>query len=697
MMHRSEMIEPLDRRNYLAVSLDSAGWTNVTQSADSNVIYVSSSTGSDANNGLSAASPVQTLSRAQSLVRAGYPDWVLLKRGDTFGTFGEWRKWGRSAQEPMYISAYGTGARPQINTGTGWGFITYARNGAAGQSIDNLIVSSLSFSADTYNGTNGTIDTSAFRLYCQGQNVTIEDCKITGYREGLALDPGYNGLRNVAIRRNVITDSYALPGGVTTYNAHGLWIGGASNEITIEQNVIDHNGWRDGMNSERTFYNHDVYVYNSAQNVVVRENLITRASFYGIKMNGGGTAYNNFFARNSESIYLEHTALIESNVFTEAVAMPTQNWGVAINTQKAPSATIRKNLVAKNDNTNASGVAGIQLFNNGTPFSGLVEENVVYNWRNGIKLATPGNGVGSVIVRNNQSQLHSSSSAAVDQSLNGPQSTFAYSGNTYYSMQSTGANRINGTFLSLANWKSTTGESNAQYLKLTYPDSSRDIARYATVVNAGTTFETFIAAARAMDKSNWNPALMAPAVNDWFRGGFGMAPISVPVITSASFANQTLPVSVNFTFSGDIGSAPPIAALVLLNQTTGQTVAANSVSYDAPTRTVKFFFNSSLPEGRYLATYDGGYSFSFASLAGDGDGDAKVTTGDFNLLVSNFGGSGKTFAQGDFNYDTLVNSADFSIFLSQYGKSFPAAAASAPTVFSANGESSEDELLELLA
>jgi len=668
----------LERRSLFAVSLDAAGWTSVTPSADSKIIYVSSLTGNDLNNGLSTGAPVKTLSKAQSLVRTGYPDWVLLNRGETFGSFGEWRKSGRSPQEPMYIGAYGIGARPQINSGTSWGFITYGHGGATGQSTDNIIISSLSFSANTYNGTNGNIDTGAIRLYCQGQNITIEDCKITGYRENLTLDPNDNGLRNVVIRRNVITDAYALPSTPTTYNAHGVWIGGASNGVTIEQNVIDHNGWRDGQDAERTYFNHDVYIYNSAQNVVVRENLITRASFYGIKMNGGGTAYNNFFARNAESIYLEKTALLESNVFTEAVVAPDKNWGVGINTQKAPSATIRGNLVTKNENPNASGVAGIQLYNNGTPFSGLVENNVIYNWRNGIRIATPGNGVGSVIVQNNQSQLSNSSSAAVDQSLNGPQSTFTYSGNTYYSQQGTGANRLSGTFQSLANWKTKTGESNAQYALLSYPDPSRDIAGYATTVGTGTTLESFITAARAMDKSNWNAALLAPAVNDWFRQGFGMPNLSAPTVASGTFANQRLPLSVDLTFTGDIGATPPLTAMVVVNQSTGLPVPPTSVTYDAPTRTAKFFFTGTLPEGNYLATYNGGFSLNFRSLLGDADGDGRVNTKDFNAFSGNFGGTNKTLSQGDFNYDTVVNSADFTIFLSQYGRSLPAFAPPVP-------------------
>ena len=51
--------------------------------------------------------------------------------------------------------------------------------------------------------------------------------------------------------------------------------------------------------------------------------IISRASFYGIKFNAGGTASGNLMLRNSESIYLEGAATIKDNVISEAVDMPT--------------------------------------------------------------------------------------------------------------------------------------------------------------------------------------------------------------------------------------------------------------------------------------------------------------------------------------------------------------------------------------
>ena len=695
------LFDRLEARRLFAVSLDSTGWTNVTPAADTRRLYVSNSDGNDSNNGFSSATPVRTLAKAQSLVRGGFADWLLLKRGDTFESFGEWRVSGRSAQEPLYITSYGSGARPQINSGSGPGFITYGKGGASGRSVDNIIISSLSFTPDTYNHTNGTMNTGGIRLLCQGENITIEDCKITGYKENIDVAASDKGLRNVLIRRNVITDAHSTE---KVGHAHGIWMGSKSNGVIVEENILDHNGWRDGNNDDRVFFNHNIYVLNGAKNVVVRSNVITRASFYGIKMNGGGIAENNFFARNAESVYLEDKASILNNVITEPSSMPQQNWGVGINTQKAPSATIAGNILTTNKNPNAAGVAGIQLFNNGTAFSGVVEDNIVYNWRNALRVATPGNGPGSVIIRNNHFQVTDSASAAADQSSSAGKATFAYSGNSYYSGNSTGPNRVKGSFLSWSDWKSKTGDSNSEIKQVSYPDADRSIAQYASLVGAGNSFESFIAAARSMDKGNWSTALTAASVNTWFRAGFGIGkdvgpphvdppPVVNPpevkptpiTVEKAVFSNLRSPQSINITFSDDIADKPKANAVSIINLTNGKTYVASRVVYNPATHTARFVFKGLMPDGKYHAAYGSEYSLGFTALAGDADGNGKVNTSDFNLLAGNFGGTTRTYNQGDFDYDGSVTSDDFNIFLSQHGKKVEAVMRPPPLAMAVTG------------
>ena len=55
--------ERLELRRMLSVAVGPDGWTVVTPPADVRVVYVSSSVGSDANDGAGPASPVRSLAR----------------------------------------------------------------------------------------------------------------------------------------------------------------------------------------------------------------------------------------------------------------------------------------------------------------------------------------------------------------------------------------------------------------------------------------------------------------------------------------------------------------------------------------------------------------------------------------------------------------------------------------------------------
>ena len=111
------VIAPAVTQAQTAPNLDANGWTIITPSADTRKVYVSSSVGNDSNNGLSENTPVKTLQKGKSLLRGGFPDWLLLKKGDTWTNEGfGWAPSGRSAAEPAVISSYGSGGRPLLKT-----------------------------------------------------------------------------------------------------------------------------------------------------------------------------------------------------------------------------------------------------------------------------------------------------------------------------------------------------------------------------------------------------------------------------------------------------------------------------------------------------------------------------------------------------------------------------------------------------
>jgi hypothetical protein len=91
-------------------------------------------------------------------------------------------------------------------------------------------------------------------------------------------------------------------------------------------------------------------------------------------------------------------------------------------------------------------------------------------------------------------------------------------------------------------------------------------------------------------------------------------------------------------------------------------------------------------------------------LTADANRDRSVDTVDFNTLAANFGLTGRTFSQGNFDYssDGLVDTIDFNLLASKFSQSLPAPsvragpAAARPAWFSDASIGSEGLAIELL-
>jgi hypothetical protein len=140
--------------------------------------------------------------------------------------------------------------------------------------------------------------------------------------------------------------------------------------------------------------------------------------------------------------------------------------------------------------------------------------------------------LGSVKILDNRI-MASSDTAAAEHWSKSAKSTFVYRGNDYYSAKSD-MNKFVGALVNLNGWKSKTGESDAEYKKSSFSDPSRDIENYASKAGGGSSFESFIAIARNMDKGSWKSAFAASAINSWMRGGFNMGGSSAASLAVAS-------------------------------------------------------------------------------------------------------------------------------------------------------------------
>jgi hypothetical protein len=373
-----KFVETLENRTLLSVSTTSDGWTNVTPASDSRVIHVSSSAGNDANPG-TQSKPIKSLTKAKSLVRDNSADQILLKRGDTWnGGFEDFTVSGRSAGEPILVGAYGSGARPKVQSGTGVGI---ALSQKYSRPLNHFVVQGIHFVANGYNGSNGSFKTAGIRVLARGGNVLLEDNYIQGYKDNIVLDPAaaFSGLK---VRRNVIVDAFNT-GRTGNGHAQGFYIGPNGKNTVIEENLFDHNGHKPGV-AKATMFNHSIYVQEGATGTVVRRNIIGRSSMRGVLSRGGATVQDNLFVRNPVAVQVgNNSSTVTGNVILEGNDIPVQQLGKGVEAFSMSSLVVKNNVIAHDISAGRYNNIAVNVMSGVS--GGQISGNVVYDWQNGIQ------------------------------------------------------------------------------------------------------------------------------------------------------------------------------------------------------------------------------------------------------------------------------------------------------------------------
>jgi len=325
------------RINVLSAS-PAIGFTAISASFDSKIIYVSSSSGSDSNDCLSEQSPCKSLSEAFEKTREGFPDHVLLKRGDVWRDRLERKlRSGRSQQEPAVLSFYGnSGSRPRIE---------YDDNIYTGSRyfLRHFSFIGLEFAAYKHEVGNPAFtgnDNDKSKVFFLGgsENILLEDNLFTHVE--IAVQPwdidGNGSLEwstNFTVRRNIFTGAYSnQSSGSRGSRPSNMFIAGTVG-LLIEENVIDYGGWNPNVTGAGpSQLNHNIYLQygQDSDALVVRNNIIVRASSHGLQARAGGLVQDNFFARNSIGLTLGYQgstlasgakARAERNIVTEGWSM----------------------------------------------------------------------------------------------------------------------------------------------------------------------------------------------------------------------------------------------------------------------------------------------------------------------------------------------------------------------------------------
>ncbi len=531
------------------------GWTSFKPSAEARIIYVSSSEGDDANDGLSAAKPLKTIARGFAKLRNGQSDWLLLKRGDVWyepiGSMSSSTvKSGRSEKEPTLIASYGTeGARPLLKVGDhGFGLrVAINRPGKA----RNIAVVGIHFydqKGDPHSEEfvkDREKRGAGISWASPGENLLVEDCRFEwmsgGAIQGRSPWKGQpdDVLRNVKIRRCVAAYAWSSKG-----HCQGFFFGKVDG-LLLEENVLDHNGWCLETGDLPTWFNHNVYITISCDKVVARGNIVARGSTTGIYCRTNGILEDNLCLDNSPSLNLGRikpprpggvTGRIAGNVVIGALERKNLKRSIGGGPAIELGNVNRKGVAVENNiviGTGRERSAAFVLAPLGVGVHNVaVRNNTVYNWTRclswvgvpGEKLEKPN--LSGIAVEDNLFQVQHAAQA--DQPIIRTRDTdadgcgFAMRSNVYFfapdnkeCVQVKGNRRI-----TLAKWLQLAGEEGSRIREVEFADPGRDAARYHGTLGREATVESFLAEARRQSKFNWRPEYTAGAVIRYVREGF---------------------------------------------------------------------------------------------------------------------------------------------------------------------------------
>lgn len=234
-------------------------------------------------------------------------------------------------------------------------------------------------------------------------------------------------------------------------------------------------------------------------------------------------------------------------------------------------------------------------------------------------------------------------------------------------------------------WAATTGATTYAVFRNSSNDSS-------TATQIGTSSTTTYDDSTAADGTTyfyWVKALNSSSQAGAFSASdSGFRDATPPAVVSSVYNDDAQPLTITVQFAENVQIALGAGALSIQDQNDSNQPAFSPTgfTYDAATKTATFTFSSPANDSNYRATLAAGnvrdnannamatdLIVDFFTLAGDGNHSRTVDIQDFNLLAANFGKTGQTFSQGNYDYssDGAIGLTDFNILAARFGHSLP--------------------------
>ena len=312
------------------------GFTPIVPSSDTRQVFVSSSLGSDANTCLTENDPCASIEQGIERMREGFPDHLLLRRGDTWRVVPRAMDGipsGRSTEEPVVISYYGeSGERPIIESNGQ----VYRQDRRLVSHVRWIGLHFYGYTHDPdhpeFNPDSGTPD---LRFVPEFNDILVED-SVFEFAEVTVQAINSQRPSNFTFRRNIFNGSYANNSSFSRSGRRSNVFTFGADGLNMEENVFDFGGWYpDIPGAGANQLSHCVYHQFSSDGnrTFFVNNIVSRCASHGIQMRSGGLAEDNFFARNSLGMLMGYNVVpvpentiahVFNNVFSEGKHMSSK-------------------------------------------------------------------------------------------------------------------------------------------------------------------------------------------------------------------------------------------------------------------------------------------------------------------------------------------------------------------------------------
>ena len=546
---------------------DESGWSVITPSADTRLIYVSNSSGDDMTGEFvnpdaisdiynpDSIKPFKTIEAAMTHAREGYPDWVLLKKGDVWElpTIINVRS-GRSYSERSVFSSYGASAqRPMIKSEDKYGFRIWTGVNFVAIVGISLYAEKRDPNSPEFLGWGNVANQTGIYMYQAPDetkvSILLEDNEINFFSGGISMT-GSGYIKDTVVRRNIVRNSYS-----ESSHSQGMYAVRAS--VLLEENIFDHNGWyvqqpdNTNNNSEggqATMFNHNTY-FSDSSDTISRRNIFLRPSSMHQKWTANSPSDGEVDQIKSINLLVSDNLFVGGEIGISAGGNTDYNTGprweninivdnvlIAIGRDQPTNRTLGwyidvddwnggdvcGNYLLHNENLNVNNLNGINVSGHSTDVT--LSKNIIFGL---LKPNSNGNGAINVSsapkenirVSENTIQLVNSEMRVITADY---LSVSEYTDNKYYSDADPelwfGSESEDYNF---DDWVLLSGDTNSTIQEEPFVDANRTFTTYLTSIGLSGSIDDFIEQASQQSRANWNREFSATVINEFIRSGYG--------------------------------------------------------------------------------------------------------------------------------------------------------------------------------